>query len=154
MLRSERGFEHALVIVGRNGWLCESIPELDDELLKSAIILTGYVPDDDLVALYNMASLLVFPSIYEGFGFPCVEAMACGCPLITSNRGALREVGGDSAIYVDPDSPESIADAIWKIARSQPLRDQLINRGLQRAGRFSWDHHAKQFLSVIEQVVF
>jgi len=155
VLRIERGFQPALAIVGRKGWLCDSIlSELADESLEKSVIVTGYVPDSDLVVLYNMAHLLAFPSLYEGFGLPCIEAMACGCPLVTSNRGALREVGGDSALYADPEDVRAIAQAVWEASENQPLREQLIDRGLRRVGAFSWDRHAEQLLGTLERVVF
>jgi glycosyltransferase involved in cell wall biosynthesis len=155
VLRIERGFEPSLAIVGRKGWLFDSIfSELMDGSLEKSVIVTGYVPDSDLVVLYNMARLLVFPSLYEGFGLPCIEAMACGCPLVTSNRGALREVGGDCAVYADPEDVNAIAQAVWEASENQPLRKHLIDRGLRRVGAFSWDRHAEQLLGTLERVMF
>jgi glycosyltransferase involved in cell wall biosynthesis len=155
MLRTERHFEPALAIVGRKGWLYDPFfSELAGEDLKNAVILTGYVPDEDLVALYNMAHLLAFPSLYEGFGLPCIEAMACGCPVVTSNRGALREVTGECALYADPEDVRAIAEAIWEVSENQPLRERLIADGLRRSGAFSWDHYAEELLHIVERAAF
>jgi glycosyltransferase involved in cell wall biosynthesis len=154
MLKADRGFQPALVIVGRKGWLYSPIfSELSGEGLAQHVHLTGYVNDGDLVALYNMARLLVFPSLYEGFGFPCIEAMACGCPVVTSSRGALQEVSAGSAVHADPEDVTAIADAIRRVDGNEVLRQQLISNGLQRARSFSWDRYAERFLYLLEHSV-
>lgn len=153
MLKTERNLAQGLVVVGRKGWMCESIfSELSDEIRKS-VVITGYVPNDDLVALYNMASLLAFPSLYEGFGLPCVEAMACGCPIVTSNRGALLEVTGDCALHANPENVREIAEALWNVSENHVLRKRLIERGLRRATAFSWSRYAEEFLALVEQAI-
>jgi glycosyltransferase involved in cell wall biosynthesis len=154
MLRAHRGFQPALVIVGRRGWLYRSIfSELSRGGLAQHVHVTGYVHDRDLVTLYNMARLLVFPSLYEGFGFPCIEAMACGCPVVTSSRGALQEVSGDFAVHCDPEDVTAIADAIWQVDGDEALRQHLITNGLQKAMSFSWDRYAENFLGILERSV-
>jgi glycosyltransferase involved in cell wall biosynthesis len=127
--------------------------ELSRGGLAQHVHVTGYVHDRDLVTLYNMARLLVFPSLYEGFGFPCIEAMACGCPVVTSSRGALREVSGGFAVHADPEDVTAIADGIWQVDSDDLLRQKLITDGFQRAASFSWDRYAEQFLSVLKRGV-
>jgi glycosyltransferase involved in cell wall biosynthesis len=154
MLRTDRDFQPDLVIVGRKGWLYSPIfSELSRGGLARHVHVTGYVEDRDLVTLYNMARLLVFPSLYEGFGFPCIEAMACGCPVVTSSRGALQEVSAGSAAHADPENVTAIADAIWQVDSDEVLRQQLITKGLQRVVSFSWDRYAERFLNVLERGV-
>lgn len=153
ILKTERHLAPDMVIVGRKGWMCDSIfSELSDEIRKS-VVITGYVPNDDLVALYNMASVLAFPSLYEGFGLPCVEAMACGCPIVTSNRGALLEVTGDCALHANPENVREIAEALWSVSENRVLREKLIERGLRRATAFSWTKYAGDFLTLVEQAI-
>ncbi len=154
MLKADRDFQPSLVIVGRKGWLYNPIfSELSRGGLAQHVHVTGYVHDRDLVTLYNMARLLVFPSLYEGFGFPCIEAMACGCPVVTSSRGALREVSGGFAVHADPEDVTAIADGIWQVDSDDLLRQKLITDGFQRAASFSWDRYAEQFLSVLKRGV-
>jgi glycosyltransferase involved in cell wall biosynthesis len=148
--RMRDGFEPELVIVGRTGWCYDPIlSEIDSQGLREHVYLTGHVPDEDLLAIYNMARLLVFPSIYEGFGLPAIEAMACGCPVVTSNRGAQLEITRESAVHCDPEDVESIATAIQTAYCEEELRAQLVSSGLRRAASFSWDRYAREFLDII-----
>jgi glycosyltransferase involved in cell wall biosynthesis len=105
-------------------------------------VFTGFVEDADLPALYSGATAFVYPSLYEGFGLPPVEAMACGTPVITSDGTSLSEVVGDAAVLVDPESADSIADAILRVTASESLRSEMRRRGLERARRFNWDDAA------------
>jgi len=105
------------------------------------VVVRGHVPSDDLLELYRSASALVFPSLYEGFGQPPIEAMACGCPVAASHAGALREVCGDAARYFDPTSPRAIADAVLDVL-AQP--DEWTARGIARAALFTWDECARK----------
>jgi glycosyltransferase involved in cell wall biosynthesis len=107
------------------------------------LIFTGYVPAEDLVALFNAADLFVFPSICEGFGVPPLEAMACGTPVITSNAASLPEVVGDAAPMVDPLDVEGLASAIAMVLADADLRTRLAAQGLQRAAAFSWEATAR-----------
>lgn len=100
-------------------------------------VKTGFVPTNDLAALYNMAEFLVMPSLYEGFGLPVLEAMACGCSVITSKEGSLEEVAGDGAFYVDPYSVESIAEGIEKVFNDKKLQEELSEKGLENVKKFS-----------------
>jgi glycosyltransferase involved in cell wall biosynthesis len=110
---------------------------------QEALIFTGYVPAEDLVALFNAADLFVFPSICEGFGVPPLEAMACGTPVITSNAASLPEVVGDAAPMVDPLDVEGLASAIAMVLADADLRTRLAAQGLQRAAAFSWEATAR-----------
>ena len=152
MLKATGSFEPALVIVGRKGWLYNPVfADIRRLNLVKDVFLTGYVSDDDLVNLYNMARLLVFPSIYEGFGFPSIEAMACGCPVVTSDRGAQFEITKGCAVHCDPESVKSIATAIHSAHHDEALRASLIGKGLRRATSFSWERYAREFLRVVHQ---
>ena len=109
------------------------------ENVRGRIIHTGYVDDEDLAALYSGATLFIYPSLYEGFGLPPLEAMQCGTPVVTSNVSSLPEVVGDAAITVDPYDVNAAAGAIERIAGDAVLRERMIERGLARAGQFSWE---------------
>ncbi|MGA8231044.1 MAG: glycosyltransferase family 1 protein [Candidatus Acidiferrales bacterium] len=141
----------SLVIVGREGWLYDRIfAEILAAGLRDEVIFTGHVADEDLAGLYSLARAFVYPSLYEGFGLPCIEAMACGCPVVTSNRGALLEVTGQAAVHADPEDLASIASAIERILRDESLRQTLVERGLERAKLFTWDRYAYEMMKAFE----
>ncbi len=145
---------HSLVITGGLGWKYEKLLKLiSDHPNRDRIHLTGYVEDDHLPALLSSAEFLVYPSILEGFGFPILEAMACGTPVITSNVSSMPEISGDSAFLVDPLSVDSISDGINLLSSSSELRESLSQRGLERAGCFSWRETALKTLEVYEKAV-
>jgi glycosyltransferase involved in cell wall biosynthesis len=130
---------------------------LTPELLKSryrleagSVIIPGLIGHDDMPAVYSLAGALLFPSYYESFGIPLVEAMACGCPVITSNAPACPEVVGDAALLVDPDDVEGLAKAMLRIVREPDLVAHLRLSGLERARRFSWDESARRLLAELE----
>jgi glycosyltransferase involved in cell wall biosynthesis len=116
--------------------------------LDEAVIFTGFVEDEDLPALYRGAQLFVFPSLYEGFGLPILEAMASGIPVITSTTASMPEVAGDAAVLVDPRDPEAIAEAMARVLAEERLRQALIQKGLARARRFTWDTVAHDTLAL------
>jgi glycosyltransferase involved in cell wall biosynthesis len=129
-----------LVIAGGKGWIYESIFKKAKELnLDKTIIFTGYIADEDKPALLAGAICFCFPSLYEGFGLPPLEAMACGTPAVVSNAASLPEVIGDAAIFVDPYNIENLADCIEKLVFDEDLRYKLGNLGLERVKRFSWE---------------
>jgi glycosyltransferase involved in cell wall biosynthesis len=145
---------HQLVCAGPYGWLSADIDALLERLrIRDAVRFTGYVPFDDLPAIYNLAEMLVFPSVYEGFGLPVVEAMACGTAVITGDAAALGEVAGDAAECVNPLDVDALGDAIVALARSRERRDALARRGLARAHTFSWERAAASTLDVYRRVV-
>ncbi len=120
--------------------------------IRERLILTGHVPDHHLPALYSGARLFLFPSLYEGFGLPVIEAMACGTPVISSKASSLPEVAGDAGIMVDPEKPEEMAGAIKMLLSNQTLQRELRHRGLKRAELFRIERIAPRFLGVIEEV--
>lgn len=137
-----RGVSWPLVVVGQRGWGAEADAEAE------GVIATGYVPDADLPVLYSMARMMLFPSLLEGFGLPPLEAMACGTPVIASDRPAMPEVLGDAALYADPRHPAAWADAVARLAADPALAGALQERGLARAARYSWARAAEATLAV------
>jgi glycosyltransferase involved in cell wall biosynthesis len=149
----KKGINHKLVITGKKGWKYKELFGTIDNLnLQNDIIFTGYVPEEDLPALYNAAELFVYPSIYEGFGLPPLESMACGTPVITSNTSSLPEVVGDAGIMVDPYDVDGLADAMYEVLSIDGLREDMIKKGLERAKMFSWKKCAMETLKVYEGV--
>ena len=144
--RRRRGdLTHQLVCVGPYGWLSRDIEALLDRLqVNDSVLFTGYVPFHDLAALYNLAEMFVFPSIYEGFGLPVIEAMACGTPVITGHVAALDEVTGGAVEHVEALEVEAIGDALVRLAQDRDRRQALRRAGLQRAQFFSWARAARE----------
>lgn len=152
-LRSN-GCQQKLVIGGGNGWLYSDIFKQVEELkLVEDIIFTGYLPDADLPLLYNGAGVFVYPSLYEGFGLPPLEAMACGTPVVTSNVSSLPEVVGTAGLMVPPLDAMAIAEAIGRVLTDHQFADQLSIQGIQRAQDFSWEKTALQTLAVYQEVL-
>jgi glycosyltransferase involved in cell wall biosynthesis len=145
----------SLVIVGATSyWKSTPVAEKVANLgLQEQVKFTGYLPDKDLPALYNAASLFCFPSLYEGFGLPVLEAMACGAPVVASNISSLPEVAGDAAILVNPKDVHQIALAMRQILEDAHLAQELRERGLRRAAQFTWEQTARQTIAVYEQVL-
>ena len=143
-----------LVITGKKGWLYDELLEEVQKLGLAAegrVVLTGYAPDADLPALLSGAVAFVFPSLYEGFGFPVIEAMSCGTPVVCSNASSLPEVAGEAALLVDPVDVAALAAALGRVAADEGLRRELSERGLRQASRFSWRQSARQALEVMEE---
>jgi glycosyltransferase involved in cell wall biosynthesis len=115
--------------------------------------LVGIVPDGQLVAYYQQATVFVFPSLYEGFGLPVLEAMGCGCPVICSNASSLPEVAGDAAVLIDPHRPEQLAEELARVLESSVVQSTLRARGIARAKEFGWDRTARQTVAVYERIV-
>ena len=149
----KKGIRHKLVIVGKRGWKYKQIFDVWKSLdLRGDVMFVDYVEDEYLPFIYNLADLFVYPSLYEGFGLPPLEAMACGCPVVVSNTSSLPEVVGDAGIKVDPCNINEIADAIYEILINDDLKHELVKRGLKRAKLFSWEKAAKETLKVYEGV--
>ncbi|MCP4268618.1 MAG: glycosyltransferase family 4 protein, partial [Candidatus Brocadiaceae bacterium] len=142
----ERGLrDYKLVVAGGKGWLYKQIlEEIGNSDISQSILYLGVVSDKDLPELYNCADLFVYPSLYEGFGLPTLEAMACGIPVITSNTSSLPEVVGDAGIMVDPTDVNSLSDAMCKVLKDKELRLRMRNMGLERSKLFSWNNTAKK----------
>lgn len=146
-------FPHQLVIVGAQKWKYEAINETFSTLnLGERVVFTGHVAEADLPALYSGAEVFVFPSLYEGFGLPVLEAMACGTPVVTSNVSSLPEVAGDAALFVDPYDTDTIAEAIRTLLVSPELRRSLREKGRARASLFTWEQTAHQTAAIYEQI--
>jgi len=148
-----RGERLQLVLAGKRGWLAEPIFRRVEELgLSQAVRFLGYVEDADLAALLSGAACFAFPSLYEGFGFPVLEAQACGTPVAASNVSSIPEVAGDGALFVDAHDTTALAEALARVLSDEALRADLIARGLANVQRFSWRHCAEQTLVILEQV--
>lgn len=144
---------YTLVLAGGKGWLDEEIEEKLKELKELNIIRTGYVADEDLPALYSGATVFVYPSFYEGFGMPPLEAMACGAPVITSNNSSLPEVVGEAGIMIDAKDTEALAKSIEKVISSKKLQNEMIKKGIKQAKKFSWEESAKKLHGLIDTTV-
>lgn len=141
-----------LVIAGRKGWLCERIFRRVEELeAADRVHFSGYVAQEDLPALLSSARCFVMPSLYEGFGLPVLEAMACGTPVVCSTAGSLPEVAGDAALLVDPLDVNALADALERVSSEESLRAELIARGFRRVECFSWERCAQEVLAALER---
>jgi glycosyltransferase involved in cell wall biosynthesis len=148
------GFPHCLVIAGGHGWLFDPIQSLVGELgLVADVIFTGRVPDEDLPALYSGADCFLMPSLYEGFGFPVLEAMACGTPVVCSNVSSLPEVAGDAALLVAPSDVQGMHLAIERLVNDPKLRQELSRRGLAQSSQFSWRRAAEETLDIYRHVL-
>jgi glycosyltransferase involved in cell wall biosynthesis len=153
MLSQHHGRVPKLVIVGKNAWLFkETIRAAAVSNANQNILFTGYVPDSDLAALYTGALCFVYPSFFEGFGIPLLEAMRCGTPTITSDRTCFPEVVGDASLMIDPFDEQSIADGLWRMISDAALREQLRTRGFVQSSLFDWRQTARLTLNVYEQV--
>ena len=149
ILKSRRKFSGKLVIIGMPGWMNAPVFDLIEEFgLKADILFPGYLSNADLCYFYNLAEVFVFPSFYEGFGFPIVEAFCCGAAVVTSNVSSCPEVAQDAALVVDPNDPEDIARAIDRILVNKELKEHLKQKALHRALDFSFVNTAKNTLRV------
>ncbi len=146
-----------LVVVGKKDGFITGDDEIanlikDTQELKNRIHFTGYVEDNDIPAIYNLSKLFVFPSLYEGFGIPPLEAQACGCPVVCSNAASLPEACGDSVVYCDPYSVEDIAEKIKMVLADEVLQNELRVKGFENIKRFSWEESAKKIINIIEDL--
>ncbi len=146
---------HPLVLIGGHGWLQDKI-NAEIERARAAgnniVRPSRYVPDSDLPAIYSGAAAFVFPSLYEGFGIPPLEAMACGVPVLLSDSSSLPEAGGQAAIYADPSSSADIAAKIRSILEDEHLRQRMIRDGLEHVKSFSWKRSANTLLEAIDKL--
>jgi len=142
-----------LVLVGWNGWGDKPwMDKVQKKGLAHRIVMTGYLPDEDLKEIYSGATALVYPSLYEGFGLPIVEAMACGCPVICSNAASMPEVAGDAGVLIDPYNSDELAEGIEKISNNTEFRQNLIKKGLAQAASFKWEVTARETLELFQRV--
>lgn len=154
LLPGEVTAEHKLVLVGAGNRLFSNpgLAEVIERLPSGSVIAPGYIPEEDLPSVYRMATALVFPSLYEGFGLPVLEAMAASTPVITSNRSSLPEAAGTAAALINPENVEEIAAAMELLASDSGTRNLLIERGKKRAGSFTWEETATKTLRVLTSV--
>jgi glycosyltransferase involved in cell wall biosynthesis len=141
-----------LVLAGKKGWLYDEISTQVRKLgVEERVLLPGYVPDSDLASLLSGALAFVFPSLYEGFGLPVLEAMACGRPVVCSNASSLPEVAGDAALLVDPLDVDALTEGLAQIVSDEGLRRELVNKGFQQVSKFSWQRCAREAMLVLEE---
>ena len=149
--RNENRESYKLIIVGKKGWKSDAFfAALENHKYRNDIIILGYVSRNELAVLYTKATALLYPSLYEGFGLPVLEAMACGTPCILSNSSSLPEVGGDSALYFNVEKPNELAEKMTLLAGDNGLQDEMKQKSLDRAGRFSWEAYAREFINALE----
>jgi glycosyltransferase involved in cell wall biosynthesis len=151
-LRS-RAADLKLVLAGKKGWLYDELFDRVKSLgLEGRVVFSDYIAEDDKAALLSGALALVYPSLYEGFGLPVLEAMACGTPVLTSNVSSLPEVAGDAALCVDPLDTDAIATGMSRLIDDADLRRTLVQRGYDQVRKFSWANAASEVLQVLETV--
>lgn len=154
LLKKEQGIPHKLVLAGGQGWKNEKIHATVDGLsCADDIIFTGYVSNGEKNALYQYAQAFVFPSLYEGFGIPPLEAMHFGCPVVCSNAASLPEVCGDAAAMVDAYQVESIAAGLWDVISDEDYRNSLIQKGYDQEKSFSWEESTKQLTQLCQDIL-
>jgi glycosyltransferase involved in cell wall biosynthesis len=142
-----------LAIAGGKGWLYEETQRVVADLkLENKVRFLGRVSDLELITLYSMADIFAFPSFFEGFGIPPLEAMACGAPTITSDTSSLPEVVGDAAILVNPHDVDALSQAITRLIDNEGLREELRQKGFQRVQNFSWPLTARKMLAVYQRL--
>ncbi len=151
-LKNTHNIPHKLVIVGGRAWQYREIEDLPESLgIADDVVFTGFLPVRDLACLVKGSDLFVLPALYEGFGIPVIEAMACGIPVAASNVGSLPEVLGDAGLQFDPYSVDDIADKMHQVLSSTTLKEDLIRRGLERAESFSWERAARETIEVFKK---
>ncbi|RMH01953.1 MAG: glycosyltransferase family 1 protein [Chloroflexi bacterium] len=147
-------FPHHLVIAGGRGWLYDDmLAEVQRLNLTDRVHFIGFVDDDDLPALYSAATLFVFPSLYEGFGLPLLEAMACGTPVVTSNASSLPEVVGETAVLLPPHTPEPWTNTLHQLLTDSNARSHLQAQGFQQVQKFSWETAAHQLIQIYKHLL-
>jgi glycosyltransferase involved in cell wall biosynthesis len=153
ILKKKHQVSHHLVMVGERGWRYRADLELVQRLgLEGDVVFPGFVEEDDLPAVYNLADVFIFPSLYEGFGLPVLEAMACGTPVVTSNLSALPEVVGTSGVLVNPRDPEEIASGVYHVLSNSKLASGLAKAGLERSSHFTWKNAAEELMEVFQEL--
>jgi glycosyltransferase involved in cell wall biosynthesis len=153
-LKADLKVEHHLVLIGQPGWQYGPIlREIAASPWRNCIHRLGYLSDKMTALFYQHADVFAYPSFYEGFGLPVLEAMTLGCPVVTSNTSSLPEVVGDAALMVNPDDGEDLAAALGRVIGDRPLRQTLIERGRTRAAQFSWERTALETLKAYRSLL-
>jgi glycosyltransferase involved in cell wall biosynthesis len=146
--------EMDLVLVGKKDWGYEQVKEKVEKLgLESRVVFTDYVEDEDLPALYNLAELFVYPSFYEGFGLPVLEALSSGCPVVASNVSSIPEIVGEAGILFAPDDMEGLMNSLKKFDKNRSMRLELSDMGIERSKKFSWQRTAEETLEVYRKIL-
>ena len=149
-----KGLKLQLVLIGIHGYGFDQILKIINELsISEDVVILGYVPNEDIIKFYNIAKLFVFPSLYEGFGLPPLEAMACGCPVITSNISSLPEIVGNAGVLMDPYDPDDLSRKMYQILINKTLQNDLQKKGLKQAKKFSWEKSAHETWKIYEKVL-
>lgn len=144
---------HQLVLAGKKGWkISNTMKLLEDSPFKNQIRTPGYVDSEDQASLYSMAEMFVYPSVYEGFGLPVLEAMSCGTPVITCDNSAIPEVGGDAVLYVSPTSVSDLTKAMMTLASDEKFRLEIGKKGIEQAAKFSWKKTARAATEIFNKV--
>lgn len=150
-MKAATGLPHELVIAGEQGWKFDRAAALAGVGHAAQVRFIGFVPDEDMPALYTLADAFAFPTLYEGFGIPVIEAQRCGAPVLTADGSCMQEIGGDGAVYADPYSEAAIADALARILSDEALRQRLVGAGYRNAARFSWQASAEALGDIIKR---
>jgi len=151
--RRNRQWKHSLVLVGTPGYGFDKIQKVIEETgVKSNVIITGHVDNNDLPGIYSLSDALIYPSLYEGFGFPPLEAMKCGCPVIASYSTSLPEVIGDAGVFIDPKNVDKIFNALNRVITDKNLHNKLVQQGKERVRHFTWKKTVKGILRVLINV--
>lgn len=149
LFKEQTALSHNLVVVGEKGWKVDIASEAKRMNHSDDVVFLGYVADEEMAAVYSMADLFVFTTLFEGFGIPVVEAQQCGVPVLTSNVSSLPEIAGEGALYVDPYKPEEICRGIRRVLEDGVLAQHLVQKGFDNARRFSWETSAE----ALEQII-
>ena len=153
LLKEKYHIPHQLVLAGGRGWRDEEIFQTAREIsCKEDVVFTGYVSSEEKNALYQNAGVFVFPSLYEGFGIPPLEAMTFGCPVVCANAASLPEVAGDAAELVDPLEVESIAEGIWRVLSDESYAKSLVDKGYSQAKKYTWEASAKRLTEICREI--
>lgn len=153
ILKKEHRLSHKLIIIGMKGWMYEEVFKLVEDLkISMDVVFKDYVSDEELRSWYNKAEVFIYPSLYEGFGLPIVEAFACGIPVVTSNTSSCAEIAQGAALLVDPQDVDELCGTILRLTKNQDLKNDLISQGLERAKQFSWEKTASGVLSIFNEV--
>ncbi|MBD3330159.1 glycosyltransferase [Candidatus Peregrinibacteria bacterium] len=145
--------DHKLIIIGKKGWSYKKVFNTAySSGLKEDVIFLDYVKGSDLIKYYNTAEAFVFTSLYEGFGIPPLEAMKCGCPVISSHISSMKEVVGQAGLIIDPKNINDVASAMIKLSKNKKLRDKLIKRGFAQSKKFNWEKSAKKMLNIFKEI--
>ncbi len=149
-----QGYPHKLVLAGPWGWSMNGFHQQIEALgLRDAVQMLGYIPAEDLPGLYSLATVFVFPSLYEGFGLPPLEAMACGTPVLSSKNSSLAEICGDAAYLIDPRDEENLIEGLQRVLADSDLRQEMGEFGRKRAREFSWERAARETTAVYDKVL-